>query len=91
MAEEFMTKDQHMAAHGQARSMHDEWENAQFSVSPLTRAKIKADAIDLMAAIVKALHAEHGSCIDMMNDECETIWATIAIQMASREQKPGPN
>lgn len=84
MAEEFMTKEQHMAAHGQAKSKRDEWEAAQLAVSPLTRAKIKADAIELMALIVAALHAEHGSCIDALNDECETIWATVAVYTAAR-------
>lgn len=87
MTGEIMTKEQHMAAHGQAQSKRAEWETAQLSVSPMTRAKIKADACDLMKAITDALHAEHGSCLDVMNDQCETVWATIAVYMAAHQPK----
>lgn len=87
MADNIMTPEQHMAAHGQSQTKRDEWETAQLTVSPLTRVKIKSDACELMAAITNALHAEHGSCLDVMDDQCETIWATIAVFMASRAPK----
>lgn len=87
MTGDIMTKEQHMAAHGQGQSKRDEWETAQLSVSPMTRAKIKADAIDLTRIITDALHAEHGSCLDTDNDQCETIWAAIAVFMASHQPK----
>lgn len=87
MADDIMTKDQHMAAHGQGQSKRAEWEAAQLSVSPMTRAKIRADAIGLTRIVTDALHAEHGSCIDMDNDQCETIWAAIAVYMAAHQPK----